>query len=388
MFASTVSILATDLYAPSLPALSQFFSVPPEAVQLTMTLNLAGFAAGQLLYGPISDRFGRRPAMLFGIGAFTLMSAACALAWSIEALVTFRILQGVVAACEAVVAWAVIKEVYGEKDGLRIIAIYSIVIAAAPAVGPIVGGEMLVRFGWRSNFWLLCGLAFLSWLAIWLFLKETTRPDPAALRPSRLAAEAGRTLRVPLFWLYTIGPAAALGGMFAFVTEGPFVLIEQLGVPADEFGYYYAAIVAVLIVTNILLNRYGSRFEGRTLLRLGSLLSLTGGALGIALGLTGAVTAWSLCIALAFFVASIALVYAVAPLKALSSTPAAAGTASSWRGFLEMSGAMAGSAIVRMLHDGSFWPLVTVLAGASVCIAASELAASIVERRAARVAAF
>ena len=218
MLASAVGILATDLYAPSLPRLTEVFATRAETVQLTMTLNMLGFACGQLLFGPLSDRFGRRPAMLFGLSMFVAFSLACGLAWSIESLIAFRIAQGIVAACEAVIGMAVIKELYGEAAGVKIIAIYSMVIASAPAVGPIVGGQMLVLFGWQSNFWLLAGLAALSLVLCLRFLTETSRPDRSALRPSRLLVETRAALGVPAFWFYTIGPAAGIGCFFAYVT--------------------------------------------------------------------------------------------------------------------------------------------------------------------------
>lgn len=381
MLATTVGILATDLYAPSLPSMTQVFGVTAETVQLTMTLNLAGFALGQLLYGPLSDRYGRRPAMLLGIGAFTILSAACAMAWSIESLLAFRILQGIAAACEAVIGMAVIKELYGEEKGVRVVAIYSMVIAAAPAIGPMIGGQILVHFGWAANFWLLTGLAALTLLAIWCFLVETATLDRTALQPRRLLDQTKLALGIPAFWLYTIGPAAALGGLFAYVTEGPFVFINQLGVPPDVFGFYHAAIVSVFIATNLAVNRYAERIGSRRLLRMGTVLALAGGGLGVLLVATGAIMPWSLSIAFALFVASLALIYAVAPLKALASTKAATGTAASWRGFLEMSGAMLGSAGVTALHDGTPWPLVIMLALAAVCVAVGDLGAGWAERR-------
>lgn len=380
MLATTVSILATDLYTPSLPTLARTFGVPAETVQLTMTLNLAGFAFGQLLYGPLSDRFGRRPVMLAGVALFMLSSAACALAWSIESLIVFRVFQGLTAACEAVICWAVIKELYGEKDGVRVVAIFSMVIAVAPAVGPVIGSQMLIRFGWESNFWLLTGLALTAIVALFAFLRETATPDRRALQPGCLIAEARRTVRVPAFWLYSIGPAAALGGLFAFVTEGPFVLIDQMGLTPDVFGYHYAAVVAAFIATNLTVNRIAAKVEGALLLRIGSVLALTGGALAVLLAATGWIAPWSLCVAAALFVSSMALVYAVAPLKALASTDASTGMASSIRGCMEMLGAMLGSAGVSALHDGTHWPLVIVMAVAAVCMALGNWGARRVER--------
>jgi MFS transporter, DHA1 family, multidrug resistance protein len=375
MLASTVSILATDLYTPSLPRLTEVFGRPAETVQLTMTLNLAGFAFGQLLFGPLSDRMGRRPAMLIGLSLFCLFSVLCAQAWSIESLIAFRIFQGIAGACEAVIGFAVIKELYGEAEGVKIVAIYSMAIAAAPALGPVLGGQMLVNFGWESNFWLLGGLALLALLACWRFLMETSRPDHTALRPSRLLAEAHATLRVPAFWLYTIGPAASLGGLFAYVTEGPFVFISQMGIPADVFGYYHGAIVGTFFVTNLVVNRISDRVSGAVLLRVGSMLAVAGGGLALLLVATNNVSPWALVAALALFVSSLALIYAVAPLKALRSTTASTGMAASWRGCLEMCGAIAGSAGVAALHDGTAWPLATMMGIAAVFVVVGDVGA-------------
>ena len=136
MLASTVGLLATDLYVPSLPTLTEVFSASPETIQLTMTFNLVGFAVGQLFFGPLSDRFGRRTAMLLGLSLFCFAALGCALAWSAEALILARVLLGLTGACEVVIGMAVIKELYGEEKGVKIVAIYAMVIAAAPAVGP------------------------------------------------------------------------------------------------------------------------------------------------------------------------------------------------------------------------------------------------------------
>lgn len=385
MLASTVGMLATDLYVPSLPTLTEVFATSPETIQLTMTLNLAGFALGQLFFGPFSDRFGRRTAMLLGLSLFCIAALGCALAWSAQALIVARILLGLTGACEAVIGMAVIKELYGEKKGVKVVAIYAMVIAAAPAVGPLLGGQMLVHFGWASNFWLLLGMALVTLAAIWRFLMETAVPDATALQPRRLLAETQLCLGVPAFWLYTIGPAASLGAIFAWITEGPFILIQQLGIPPDNFGYYQAMLVANFFITNLIVNRVADDVSGQFLLRLGTVAAITGACLTLGLVATNTLVAWNLGVSVSFFGISIGLIYAVAPLKALASTKAATGIAASWRGFLEMSGAMLGSAGIVALHDGTPWPLAIVLAGCAVVILVGDLGARLVEPKAAEL---
>ena len=158
IMASGTSILSTDLYAPSLPHLQDVYGTDAGLVQLTMTLNLVAYAVAQLFYGPLSDRIGRRPVLLAGMIGFALASILCSVAGSIDTLIVARIFQGLTACAEAVVGYAVIRELYDEAGAVRVFAAYGMAIALAPAVGPIIGGHMHVWFGWRSNFVLLTGI--------------------------------------------------------------------------------------------------------------------------------------------------------------------------------------------------------------------------------------
>jgi len=150
--------LSTDLYTPSLPSLPEVFGTTAPTVQLTMSVNLAAFALAQLFHGPLADRFGRRPVLLTGMILFAATAVMAASAWSIGALILARALMGMAAAVEAVIALAVILDLYDEAGAVRVLAFYSMVIAIAPAVAPLVGGYVHVWLGWRANFWLLAAL--------------------------------------------------------------------------------------------------------------------------------------------------------------------------------------------------------------------------------------
>ncbi|MDC0361391.1 hypothetical protein OAN80_06520, partial [Alphaproteobacteria bacterium] len=198
-------------------------------------------------------------------------------------------------------------------------------------------------------------------------------------------AETRLCLSVPAFWLYTVGPAASLGAIFAWITEGPFILIQQLGIPPDNFGYYQAMLVGSFFVTNLIVNRVADDVSGQLLLRLGTIAAITGACVTLSLVATDTLVAWNLGASVSFFGISTGLIYAVAPLKALASTKAATGIAASWRGFLEMSGAMLGSAGIVALHDGTPWPLAIVLAGCAVVILIGDLGARLIEPKAAKL---
>ena len=148
--ASAVSVMTTDLYSPSLPHLPAIFDTDAATVQHTMMFNLLGYALGQLVHGPLSERYGRRPVMIGGMAAAVVFSLACALAWSIEALIVARTLQGLAVCAEAVIALAVIRDVYDGPSGARIMAVIGMAIAIVPAIAPLIGG-FVPRVAWMAR---------------------------------------------------------------------------------------------------------------------------------------------------------------------------------------------------------------------------------------------
>ena len=182
VLAGSGSIMSTDLYAPSLPYLTDYFGTSAELMKLTISLNLIVYGFAQLIYGPISDRFGRRPVFLASIALFSAASIACGLAQSIDQLLIARVLQGFFAAAEAVMCLAVFKDLFSEKEQVKGFAIYGMAIALAPALAPILGGYIHVLLGWEFNFYLTAGVGVFTAILIYLLLPESTIPDPHALK--------------------------------------------------------------------------------------------------------------------------------------------------------------------------------------------------------------
>ncbi|MEK9900209.1 MAG: MFS transporter, partial [Rhodospirillaceae bacterium] len=153
--AGGASLLSTDLYAPSLPHLPAYFGTDATTVQLTMALNMAAFAVAQLFWGPLSDRYGRRPIFLIGMSVFLFTAIGAAVSQTIDHMLVARILMGASASVEAVIVLAVIGDLYKSEDSAKIYAIYGMVIALVPAAGPVIGGFVFEWFGWRAYFTLL-----------------------------------------------------------------------------------------------------------------------------------------------------------------------------------------------------------------------------------------
>ncbi len=367
IMASATSILSTDLYTPSLPHLQGVFGTDAARVQLTLTLNLVAYALAQLFYGPLSDRIGRRPVLLAGMIGFAVSTALCAVAGSIDALILARVLQGLTACAEAVVGYAVIRELYDEAGAVRVLAAYGMAIALAPAIGPVIGGHMHVWFGWRSNFILLTGIIMIATLLIWRFLPETLAvPDRGALRPRRLLRGYYTLLSDGPFMSYTLTMSLVLGGLFAVIAAFPFLFIERMGVATDQYGYYYAAIVVAFFFGSLAVSRAAGRMSSDGLLRIGLLLGILGEA--------GFVLAWenpvNITLTQCFFAFGLGLIFATAPVRAFDVCRAGHGYAAAMLGALPMAGGALGTFCVALTHDGSAWPIAIILMAATVIPAA------------------
>ncbi|MGI9311443.1 MAG: multidrug effflux MFS transporter, partial [bacterium] len=313
VLASTASIMSTDIYAPSLPDLPALLGADASLVKLTIGLNVLMFGLGQMVHGPLSDRFGRRPVLLIAIGLFTASSFACALAQSIEQLILARMLQGFLGAAEAVICLAVFKDLFDEKQQVRALAIFGMSIALGPAIAPIIGGYVHVWLGWRFNFHLIGVLGLATTALIWRLLPESSSPDLGALAPRRVIANYRALLADARFVAYAGMVGVGMGIIYAFITGGPFILIEQLGVPTEHFGYYQAFIVAAYFIGSLAATRAVHRIETDQLLRAGLVLVGFGGVVFIALAASGAINAATFAIAFALMTLGLGPVFAVAP---------------------------------------------------------------------------
>jgi len=375
IMASAVSILSTDLYTPSLPHLQSVFQTNAGRVQLTITLNLIAYAVAQLFYGPLSDRVGRRPVLLAGMVGFAVASVGCAAAGSIDTLILARVAQGLTACAEAVVAYAIIRELYDQAGAVRILATYGMAVALAPAVGPVIGGYMHIWFGWRSNFVLLTGLIILVALLIWRYLPETLeQPDRDAMRPRRLLGGYLTLLRDGPFMTYILIMSLVLGGLFAMLAAFPFLFIERLGVPTEQYGYYYAAIVVAFFLGSLSVNRMAGRLGNDQLLAIGLGLCVLGGVSITALFAAGLETPLGITATQCFFGLGLGLVFATAPVRAFDVARAGHGHAAAMLGALPMAGGGLGTLFIALSDDGSVWPIAILLAATNLLAAALYLA--------------
>ena len=347
--------LSTDLYLPSLPTLATVFRTDAAQVQLTLSVFLAGFAVAQLAYGPLSDRFGRRPVMLGGLVVYFIASIACLLATSIEQLIAARFVQAVGACAGPVLGRAIVRDVWGPVEAARALAYVGGAMALAPLVGPALGGVLTVSFGWQANFVLLAVFSALQIVAVWLWLGESNRhPDPQATQLGRMFRNFAVFLVDRSYLGYVLALGLSYSALFAFISGSAFVLIGRHGLSPTAFGLCFGLVVAGYIT--------GTQIAGGLVRRLGAdRLILGGGILGALAGATmWALDRWvpphlAAVLAPMFFVTlSVGLVMPNAAARALAPYAKMAGAASALMGFLQMGiAALAGIFVGHGVGEGA-----------------------------------
>jgi len=355
--------LSTDVSLPALPSIAAAFSEDVSRAQLVVALFLVGFAVGQLGYGPASDRFGRRPVLLGSLGLYFVASVGCLVAPSLEWLAAARLLQGLGACGGPVIARAVVRDVYQPVTGARVLSLASLGMAAAPLIGAIAGGIVVLVFHWRGVFVVLAGFgALLMISAAWL-LPETklatppTRFSLAALTRTYYAISTDRR-----FLGYTLTLAGGSIGLFAWLMGSPFVLMTLRGLPPHLYGLAFAAVNIGTVCGAMVSARLVVPFGIDRTVTIGLALYLAGATALAILLLSGFRHAAAVIVPMALFQFGNGMVMPNAVVGAMAPFPQAAGSASALAGFVQMAtGALSGLVLGR-LHDGSARPMTLLVA--------------------------
>jgi MFS transporter, DHA1 family, multidrug resistance protein len=367
ILASSLSMMSSDLYAPSLPHLADIFGTSAANIKLTMSLNILAYALATLIHGPLSERFGRRPVLLGGLVGFTVCSLFCALTQNIEQLIIARIFQGISAAVEGVLVLAIIRDMFEDKDQVRVMAIFGLITALTPAVAPVLGGYIHVYFGWRMNFQLLFVLGLTVTWAAWYFLEETSVKNPNAFSLKKLTKEYAGLLRNKLYLKYCIISGASLGVFFAFITAGPFILIENHGLPTEKFGYFQSILVVGYMMGSYAATRLVKTMQIYNILNLALSILVLSAVAALILTFNNDETVLSLGIAMFFVSFGTGPIFATTPTLAMEAASSSTGSAAAMLVTFEMGfGAMAALS-VGILHDGSSRPLGLTIAGLTAC---------------------
>ncbi len=357
--------ISTDLYLPSLPGMQQDFGADVATIQLTLSVYMIAFAASQLLYGPLSDRFGRRIPLIAGTALYFAASLLCILAPSVEWLIVGRFLQGFGGCAGQVIARAVVRDVHGREAAGRVLAKIASAMGLAPAIGPAIGGYLADAFGWQACFWALSLAGGLALVGTVLLLEETNRQRGAEpMGPRRMLRNFGVLLGHRQFTGYMLAATASYCGLFAWISGSSFVFIEIFGLTPDLYGYVFASIVFGFIAGAQIASRL-TVGPVRAVLIGAAINAVSGGAM-LAAVMADAATIATVLAPMILYMVGMGIVLPSAQGGAIGPFPRKAGSASSLMGTAQYGLAAAVGLAVGHGYDVTPLPMALAIAGSGV----------------------
>jgi len=351
-----------DMFLPSLPVIAQAFGAEPGAVQLSVTTYLLGLAVGQLTWGPLSDRFGRKPVLISGLGLFLAASACGMAADSVREVVLLRFAQGAGMSCGPVVARSIVRDLYAREQAAHLLARMMAVFGIIPLTAPLIGGQAIVLGGWPGVFLVYAGIAVALLAAVGFGLGETAPDARPSVAPSRIAASYAVLLGDARFRASLATMLLAQLGIIAFVSSSSLAMVRSLHLTPTEFSLVFAAVMLGQITGGIIGSRLVVRFGIGRMVRLGAALALAGGLLLAALALA-AVPHWgAVVLPMIVYLLGCSFMIPSTTSAALSPFPQMAGAASSLLGALPFGLGAVVSAGLALAFDGTTRPMALAVA--------------------------
>jgi MFS transporter, DHA1 family, multidrug resistance protein len=362
--------VTTDLYLPALPALTEGFGAPVSHAQLTLTTLLLAFGTSQLVWGPLSDRFGRRPILLCGLGAYTLASVGCVLAPSMALLIAWRVVQGAAMGAAVMGARAIVRDLYTPEMGARMMSRGLTGLGFIACLCAPLGGLLSDNFGWRYALMAPTAFGTLAFIVVALRFEETVPlKNPLALRPATLATTWLAIVRHPTFLTYSALSTASYAGLFTFLASSSFVFIKVLGLTRTQYGLVMFSVSFVYILGTFLCRRLLPRFGVRRTVAIAGALTLTGGTLTGALAAAGVQNMWAIIVPFYLFMLAHGVHQPCGQSGSVGPFPNAAGAASALNGFFMMLAAFGVGGWLGLRLDSTVLPLTNGVWFWSTCIA-------------------
>ena len=361
--------ISTDLYLPAMPAMGADLGASQTQLELTVSGYLLGFALGQLFWGPISDRFGRKLPLLFGVAIFIIGAAGCALSTDATQLIVSRVVQALGASAAVVLGRAMVRDLFHRDDAARMLSTLMLIMAVAPMIGPTVGAQILALSSWQNIFWTLVGIGLLTMIGI----GRTAESHPPAARMKAGLGQAfltyGQHLKNSRLMLHAVILACFGAGVFAYVAGSSFVFVEYYGLTPQLYGLIFAAGIGGIMLSNTINMRFVGRFGSNRMLLVGTAIAAVAGLLLLAVASTGFGGWPGLALALFAYIAMNGLIGANAIAGGLATVDHGTGAASALLGCAQYGGGMIGSALVGALANGTPVPMSLIICGGTLCAA-------------------
>ncbi|MBS0638563.1 MAG: multidrug effflux MFS transporter [Acetobacteraceae bacterium] len=350
--------LGMHVIIPALPSMAGALDMSISAAQLTITLYLIGLAAGQLLYGPISDWIGRRPVVLVGLALFTAASVVTVFAPTPAILIGARIVQSIGGCAGLVLGRAAVRDGATADKAAARLALLTLVMSVVPAIAPAIGGFITAWYGWHASFVLLSAIGALTFIACLLRLPETRAPSSVS---RSLVSGYVRLLRSRRFMGYAIGGACTTTAFYGFMSASPFIFERHLGQSPERVGLYYLLLMVGVATGSLGANRIAGRLSVTSALRIANIIGMVGAALFAVADLTGQLSVFTVVASVVVFMIGAGMASPFALAGCVSVNPQAIGAASGLYGFFQMGYGMLCTIVAETWSPGAVYPIATLL---------------------------
>jgi MFS transporter, DHA1 family, multidrug resistance protein len=364
---SAIGPFSIDMYLPGFPAIAKDLHTTVDAVSYSLASFFIGVCFGQILTGPLLDRFGRKMPLIIGLILYVIASVGCAFSTSIEMLIGFRVLQALGGCVGMVAPRAIIRDLFPVSEIAKVLSLLILILAVSPILAPTVGSYVIAKFGWNYVFVVLAIITTLITLGVLFWLPESRQPDPTfSLHPKPILTSFKKVLKQPQFFTYSFSGGIASAGLFAYLAGSPFVFMELYGVTELQYGWIFGAIAAGLITSsqlnNLVLKKYSSEQVMSVILILQSTLGfvLVVGTMMNILGLYGTIFMIFLFLSCQGFTFPNSAALSMAPFTK------EAGSASALMGAIQMALGALAAACVGMLKAKTALPMTIIMSGCSL----------------------
>jgi MFS transporter, DHA1 family, multidrug resistance protein len=358
--------VSIDMYLPALPALGTEFGASAGHVQLSVASFFLGLAVGQGFYGPLSDRFGRTRPLYAGLLLFVLASIGCALAPSIDFLIAVRFFQALGACSGQVISRAVVRDLFESREAVQVYSLLVLVMGVSPVLAPLLGGQILQFFPWRTIFWVIATLGAAGLAGSLVRLKETHRGE---LILSGVMRTYGDLLRDRAFLGYVLTGGMAMAGMFAYIVGSPYVFIEHFNVTTERFGLFFGVNALGLVLAAQLNARLVRHFSSDAIIRKVLAVQVVSGIVLLLGAWTGFLQLYGVATLLFVYVSSVGCLFPNITAMAMAAQGARAGSASALIGVIQFALAAASASLIGTTKSGAAIPVAVLIGVCSVSAA-------------------
>ena len=359
---SAMGAFSIDMYLPGFPDIAKDLHTTIAHITLSITSFFIGISIGQMIYGPLLDKYGRKKPLYIGLAVYLVASLACAYAPTADALIGIRFLQALGSCAGMVASRALVRDIFPVNENAKIFSLLMLVLAISPIIAPTLGGYMTAIFGWQSIFYVLAGIAGVTLLLVYFKLPHGRPPEPLlSLRPRPIINGFWEVAKVPQFYTYAFAGAIASSGLYAYVAGSPFVFMDLYHVSEKEYGWIFAFVAMGLIgasqANTILLKKYSSEQIIRATLFCQCLagISLVLGTWFHLLGL------FSTIFLIWIFLSTQGFAFPNSSALCLAPFSKNAGTASALMGAIQLGFGAVSTALVSILNDGTPMPMAAVM---------------------------